>query len=147
MDSRYRVAKLWAIFCESDGGTPSLLLHAPVWLVSFVHWSLQQQPHETQQQGQRDGATVQKKKLPSVEFSARHRSGPAEAGWAMQAVSAAAAAVDLSRDAGHRRPSRLAKFEASSLGGLREDCDGEIRLLDFSVSHCSSFCCGYSCCH
>ncbi|CDJ28119.1 LOW QUALITY PROTEIN: uncharacterized protein EMH_0098570 [Eimeria mitis] len=35
-DSKYRSAKVWVIFCDSDGGSPCLLLHSPVWLVSHV---------------------------------------------------------------------------------------------------------------
>lgn len=131
MDSRYRVAKLWAVFCETGGGAPSLLLHVPVWLVSYVHWSLQHQAHHQEQRDQRGGP---KKKLPSVEFRAKHRNTFSEAGWAMQAVTAAAAAVDLNREASQGRATAVARFDPSSEDYHVDEGCGEIRLLDFSVS-------------
>ncbi|OEH80373.1 hypothetical protein cyc_05685 [Cyclospora cayetanensis] len=116
-DTSYRVSKLWIIFCETEGGIPCLLLHAPVWMVSYVPCAL-------------------------------HRDSLTEAGWAMQAVSAAAAAVDLNRSLESRKPVPVPKFGISTLDGLANHFDGEIRLLDFNTSSirveaeglgCSSF--------
>ncbi|KAL8428229.1 hypothetical protein Efla_005331 [Eimeria flavescens] len=130
MDSKYRVAKLWVVFCESDGGIPSLLLHAPLWLVSYVNWALQPTP----QQRQRDEEEHEKaqKTLPAVEFRTTRRSSPADGGWALEAVTSAVAAVDLNEAAQHRS-TQVARFDATADHGCAIDCDGEIQLLDFDV--------------
>lgn len=136
VDSRYRVVNLWVVFCESEGEAPCLLLHAPVWLLSYVHWPLQYQNHKQDEQTDtKDG-----KKLAAVEFRVTQRSGPTEEGWAMQAVSAAAAAVDLSGDSLQRRAPLLARIDASAAFDAPGDSEGDIRLLDFNVRQaCAPF--------
>ncbi|CDJ47237.1 AGAP005082-PA, related [Eimeria brunetti] len=132
-DSKYRSAKIWVIFCNSEGGSPCLLLHSPVWLVSHIQWALQKQwLKQPQEHCEDDPADGQKKRLAAVEYSIIRRTSPAELGWAMQAVSAAAAAVDLNRDAERSKPSQLPNFTNPS--GSRKGCSGDIRLLDFSTS-------------
>ncbi|KAL8433179.1 hypothetical protein ACSSS7_004067 [Eimeria intestinalis] len=132
MDKRHRVAKLWVVFCDSDGGIPSLLIHAPVWLVSYVNWALQLQP---QQQTKKEGHHGKSSRLlPSVEFRTIHRKRLTNGGWALQAVSAAAAAVDLNPASGHQRPKPVARFGLPAGAGLTKDRDGEIQLLDFNTA-------------
>ncbi|KAL8456046.1 hypothetical protein Emag_000121 [Eimeria magna] len=128
MDKRHRVAKLWVVFCDSDGGIPCLLIHAPVWLVSYVNWALQLQPQQhARNQG---GHEKSLKTLPLVEFRSTCRNRPTTGGWALQAVSAAAAAVDLNPESGQQRPKPVARFGLPSGAGLTKNCDGEIQLLD-----------------
>ncbi|XP_026191691.1 uncharacterized protein LOC34621999 [Cyclospora cayetanensis] len=137
-DTSYRVSKLWIIFCETEGGIPCLLLHAPVWMVSYVPWSLQKQMQQQRQHQRHDEGRLRSpkghtKRLSAVEYSALHRDSLTEAGWAMQAVSAAAAAVDLNRSLESRKPVPVPKFGISTLDGLANHFDGEIRLLDFNL--------------
>ncbi|CDI87541.1 hypothetical protein EPH_0076290 [Eimeria praecox] len=132
-DNKYRSAKVWVIFCDSDGGSPCLLLHSPVWLVSHIQWALQRQWLKQPQHDRQDSrAEGQKKRLSAVEYSVIRRGNPEELGWAMQAVSAAAAAVDLNGDAERTKPSQLPNFAYGR--GFTKDCSGDIRLLDFTAS-------------
>lgn len=72
-------------------------------------------------------------KRPAVEYSIIRRNTTTGASWAMQAVSAAAAAVDLQGDTRQPKPSKVPKFESPCRSILTQDCTGDIRLLDFSV--------------
>lgn len=114
-----------------------MLLHSPIWLVSHIQWALQKQWLKQPQQQNQDGAETQITELPAVEYSVIRRSNPSELGWAMQAVSAAAAAVDFNRHTEQRKPAQLPNFTGS--GGVMKDPNEGIRLLDFTVSH-NSFC-------
>ncbi|KAL8453097.1 hypothetical protein Emed_000967 [Eimeria media] len=131
-DKRHRVAKLWVVFCDSDGGIPCLLIHAPVWLVSYVNWALQQQPkQQTMDQKEHEEGS---KTSPLVEFRSTNRNRLTHGGWALQAVSAAAAAVDLNPESGQQRPKLVARFGLPSGAGLTKDSDGEIQLLDSNTA-------------